>query len=445
MLRIIKHIRKNIYLDIWVVFFFLLAFLIEPLIGMVNGNGFIFNPINQVFNGYIEIIKSPSILITDYVYIGGLGATFFNVGSILLINLFLVKILNIKITGPVYAGLVMICGFSFFGKNIFNTLPIYLGIFIFSIFKKIPFKSFIITLLFSTGISPIVSYCFFGFNLNYYIAIPLGIVIGIVVGFILPAIASHTIIFHEGYNLYNTGFALGIISAVFHAVFEFCGLTVNLASDYDYTTTNIFYLILPVMSLISIVIAFVNDHKVFNKLLALNKTHGRLVSDYIHDFSRETVLLNFGIIGIFLSIIALIFKIPMNGVVFGSALSILGFAGFGMHIKNLLPIWIGAFIAIYVSMLIKNDYSLSISTIIAFIFASGLAPISGKFGFVYGVIAGLMHIVITPIMIDLHGGFDLYNNGFSAGFTAAILSVITEKIFRREKNKDVNRRKSKNM
>ena len=63
MLRIIKHIRKNIYLDIWVVFFFLLAFLIEPLIGMVNGNGFIFNPINQVFNGYIEIIKSTSIFI----------------------------------------------------------------------------------------------------------------------------------------------------------------------------------------------------------------------------------------------------------------------------------------------------------------------------------------------------------------------------------------------
>ena len=277
-LRLIKHIRDNIYLDIWVVFFFFLAFFIEPIIGFVHGNGFIFNPLEQVFKGYVNIIKSPSILITDYVYVGGLGATFFNVASILLINLFLVKRLKIRMTGPVYAGLVMICGFSFFGKNIFNTLPIYFGIFLFSIFKRLPFKSFIITILFSTGISPIVSYCFFGFGFEYYIGIPLGIIVGVIVGFVLPAISSHTIIFHEGYNLYNTGFALGIISLVFYAVFKYCGLEVILASDYDYTTTNVFYLILPIMSFISIGVAFINDYKVFNKYLALMKTHGRLIS-----------------------------------------------------------------------------------------------------------------------------------------------------------------------
>jgi len=444
-LRLIKHIRDNIYLDIWVIFFFFLAFFIEPIIGLISGNGFIFNPLEQVFKGYVNIIKSPSILITDYVYVGGLGATFFNVASILLINLFLVKRLKIRMTGPVYAGLVMICGFSFFGKNIFNTLPIYLGIFLFSIFKRIPFKSFIITILFSTGISPIVSYCFFGFGFEYYKGIPLGIIVGVIVGFVLPAISSHTIIFHEGYNLYNTGFALGIISLVFYAVFKYCGLEVILASDYDYTTTNVFYLILPIMSFISIGVAFINDYKVFNKYLALMKTHGRLISDYVHDFSKETVLFNFGVIGLLLSIIGIIFKIPMNGVVFGSCLSILGFAGFGMHIKNLLPVWVGCFISIYVGMLITGNYDLSISTIIAFIFASGLAPVCGKFGIIFGLVAGVLHIIITPIMINMHGGFDLYNNGFSAGFTAMILCVVAEKILKKEKKKDVSRRKSKDL
>ncbi|MCI8889005.1 MAG: DUF1576 domain-containing protein, partial [Hungatella sp.] len=38
-----------------------------------------------------------------------------------------------------------------------------------------------------------------------------------------PAFASHTIVFHEGYNLYNTGFALGILSAFFYAIFRFAG------------------------------------------------------------------------------------------------------------------------------------------------------------------------------------------------------------------------------
>ena len=312
-------------------------------------------------------------------------------------------------------------------------------------YRKVPFKSFIITILFSTGISPIVSYCFFGFGFEYYIGIPLGILVGIIVGFIIPAFASHTIIFHEGYNLYNTGFALGIVSLVFYSIFTFFNLKVNLALDYDYKTTKVFYLILPTISIISIIISFINDHHVLSKYKALIKTHGRLVSDYIHDFSKETVLLNFGVIGLCLSIIGYIFKIPMNGVVFGSALSILGFAGFGMHIKNVLPVWIGAGITIFISMLVNNDYTLSISTIIAFIFASGLAPVCGKFGFIYGVIAGVMHIIITPVMINMHGGFDLYNNGFSAGFTAAILCVIAERILKKEKKKDVSRRKSKDM
>lgn len=431
--RLMKHIRRNFFLDIWVVFFLVLAFLIEPFRLLIQGQGFIFNPIEQVFKGYLEIIKSPSILITDYVYIGGLGATFFNVASILWINLILIKKLKIRMTGPVYAGLVMICGFSFFGKNLINTLPIYLGIFLFSLYKKVPVKSFVITLLFSTGISPIVSYCFFGFALEYYISIPLGIVVGTIVGFVVPAISSHTIIFHEGYNLYNTGFALGIISAVFYAIFLFCGLEVRTASDYDYSTTNVFYLILPVISAISIGIAIFNDHQVLAKYVALTKTHGRLISDYVREFSIEAVLFNFGTIGFFLTLIAILFKIPMNGVVFGSALSILGFAGFGMHMRNVLPVWIGSILAIYISMLIKGNYNLSISTIIAFIFASGLAPICGKFGFVYGLVGGFMHIVLTPIMINMHGGFDLYNNGFSAGFTAAILCVVAEKIIKKEK------------
>lgn len=431
--RLMKHIRRNFFLDIWVVFFLVLAFLIEPFRLLIQGQGFIFNPIEQVFKGYLEIIKSPSILITDYVYIGGLGATFFNVASILWINLILIKKLKIRMTGPVYAGLVMICGFSFFGKNLINTLPIYLGIFLFSLYKKVPVKSFVITLLFSTGISPIVSYCFFGFGLEFYISIPLGIVVGTIVGFVVPAISSHTIIFHGGYNLYNTGFALGIISAVFYAIFLFCGLEVKTASDYDYSTTNVFYLILPVMSAISMGIAVFNDHQVLAKYIALTKTHGRLISDYVREFSIEAVLFNFGTIGFFLTLIAILFKIPMNGVVFGSALSILGFAGFGMHMRNVLPVWIGSILAIYISMLIKGNYNLSISTIIAFIFASGLAPICGKFGFVYGLVGGFMHIVLTPIMINMHGGFDLYNNGFSAGFTAAILCVVAEKIIKKEK------------
>lgn len=431
--KVMKYLRSNLFLDVLAIFFLILSIIIEPLASLYLGNGFVFHPIDQVFKGYLTIIMSPSILITDYVFVAGLGATFFNVATILYINLFLIRKMKIRMSGPVYAGIIMISGFSFFGKNIFNTLPIYFGIYLFSKYKKIPFKAFIIALLFSTGISPLVSYCFFGFGFPLYYSIPLGILCGTIVGFIIPAFASHTIVFHEGYNLYNTGFALGVLSAIFYAVFTFCNLKVETESLYDYSSSLVFYIILPTLSIISIMIALLNDHHVLRKYRALLKTSGRLVSDYVREFRIETVLFSFGTLGLFLFFICLIFQVPMNGVIFGSILAILGCAGFGLHLKNVLPVWIGAGLTIFISMAIRNDYTLDISTIIAFIFASGLAPISGAYGFVYGLAGGALHIILTPLMIHFQGGFDLYNNGLSAGFEAAILCVIAEKIFIRSK------------
>ncbi len=440
MKRFLDYLHRHFYLDAMIVFFLLISFFIEPFMSLASGHGFIFNPYEQVFKGYWEILKSPSILITDYDFIAGLGATFFNVSTIMIFNLAMVRALKIKMNGPVFAGIVMIAGFSFFGKNIFNTLPIYLGIYLFSLYKRISFRSFIITVLFSTGLSPLVSYAIFGFGLPYAASIPLGIICGMLAGFIIPAFASHTIIFHEGYNLYNTGFALGVISVCFNGIFRLCGLKVQPASLYDYSTSIEFYYILPILCLMAIGIALLRRPKCPISYWSLMKTSGRLITDYAEDYDNETILFNFGCIGLVLFFICLIFRVPLNGVVFGSILSILGFAGYGLHLRNVLPIWLGACLMIVVGMLIRWDFNLTISTVICFIFASGLAPIAGKYGVVYGIIAGALHIVITPLMLDFQGGFDLYNNGFSAGFVAALVTVLADKIIKR---RDGNGRKSK--
>lgn len=430
MKRLLNCLHKHFYLEIIILMFFLLSFFID------------INNIPKVFTGFIDIITEPSILITDYVYIAGLGATFLNVSLTLLINLILIKLLKIEMNGPIFAGFIMIGGFSFFGKNIINTLPIYLGIYLFSKYKKIPFRQFILSILFSTGISPLVSYTMFGFDMSHFISIPLGILCGIIVGFIIPAFSSHTIIFHEGYNLYNTGFALGIISALFYASFRFCGLNVTTVNYYSYDKNIIFYFLLPTISIIPIIIAFLNDKFVYKKYFKLLKTSGRLISDYALEFSNDTVLLNFGILGLTSYIICLIFNVPLNGITFGTILSILGFAGYGLHIRNVLPVWLGCGLTIFIGMIIKNDYTLTISSIMMFFFATGLAPIAGRYGVGYGLLIGVMHIIMTPIMINFQGGFDLYNNGLAAGFEAAIVTVLAEKIFVRRKH---NGRKSKDM
>ena len=58
---------------------------------------------------------------------------------------------------------------------------------------------------------------------------------------------------------------------------------------------------------------------------------------------------------------------------------------------------------------------------LAILFSTCLAPISGMFGWQYGVLAGIIHVSIVCNTGYLHGSLNLYNNGFAAGFTAMIL------------------------
>jgi len=64
----------------------------------------------------------------------------------------------------------------------------------------------------------------------------------------------------------------------------------------------------------------------------------------------------------------------------------------------------------------------TIGPTLSVIFVMGLAPISGQFGIIPGIIAGFLHLLITPLALEFQGGFDLYNNGFAAGFVCAVLA-----------------------
>lgn len=433
MRKVLKYIHNDLYLEVFCGILFILSFCFEP--------------IKDVFIGYGNILKSPSILLTDYIYIGGVGATLLNVASILLFNLIMIKLLKIHMSGPVYCGIIMICGFSFFGKNIINTLPIYAGVYLFSKYKKIPFKSLIISILFSTGISPLISYTIFGSGWQYYISVPVGLLFGLMVGFIIPAYTSHTIVFHEGYNLYNTGFALGILSAVFYGLFLLFNVNVEAVRLYDSSNSKVLYWLLGGISISFILIAVIGDIHVFKKYYNLLKTSGRLISDYNKEFGVEAVMLNFGILGIILTTIFFALNIPLNGILFGGILAALGCSSFGLHLKNGLPIWFGCAIAILIKMAIRGDFTIQIdrdlSMLVAFVFASGLAPICGKYGILYGLAGGFMHMIVAPQTLALQGGFDLYNNGIACGLEASILAVCAERVFNRERKR--NAKKSKNM
>lgn len=407
-MRFIEYFKKSFYLPILALIMIILAF--------------IFNTPKEIFVGYKNILLSSSILTTDYIAIGTLGGALVNAASILILNLVILRLLNLRMSGLIYAALYMILGFSFFGKNILNSLPIYIGIYLYAFLNKIPVKNLVISLLFSSGISPLVSYLIFGFDLAYYISIPLGIGAGIVAGLMVPAISSHTIKFHQGYNLFNVGFSLGIISLAFNGVLRAFNLRASEISILSNDHNLFLYLFVAILALVLLIAGIILNPKSFKMIPDLYKRSGRLVSDYVRDYGVSIVMINQASLLTFEILICLIFKIELNGAIFGTILAVSGFAGAGLHLKNTSFVMLGA---ILMCLITKTNIT-STSIIIGILFSAGVAPIAGRYGIVAGIIAGMLHIAILPLCRSFQGGYDLYNNGFCAGFVACILIAIIE-------------------
>jgi len=104
-------------------------------------------------------------------------------------------------------------------------------------------------------------------------------------------------------------------------------------------------------------------------------------------------------------------------------MTMLGFASFGKHLYNTLFVILGAILASFIFNTLPKD---NITVAIGIFFVSALAPITGQYGIIAGIIAGFMHMLVLPMAMDFQGGFDLFNNGFAAGFVASIVVPIFE-------------------
>jgi hypothetical protein len=78
-------------------------------------------------------------------------------------------------------------------------------------------------------------------------------------------------------------------------------------------------------------------------------------------------------------------------------------------------------IGVFIGSLAKPWDAGDPSAVLAALFGTTLAPIAGRFGWHWGVVAGFIHVSVAQTVGQLHGGLVLYNNGFAAGLVAAIL------------------------
>ena len=385
---------------------------------------FIIESPQSLVSGMMTILVSPSQLFTDYMEIASVGSTLLNVAIMLGISIYSYKKLEIPLNGTVIGSLGMLAGFSFFGKNLFNSIPFMIGVWIYTKVTKQNYRNYVIVGLFGSALGPLISFLAFSGVLPQGWSVLIAYALGIFIGFILPQLSTQFLGFHQGFSLYNVGFTAGIIGMVVLGFMNAFGIEVETRTLTSTQIPLILYQLLIGFCVILIVTSFYLHFKKKEKyhFKLLLKLSGRLPSDFVEMTNLATVTLNMSIIGFILLGYVLMNGGQLNGPIVGSIIGVMSFGAFGNQVKNTVPVLVGIMIGSYLTGVEPT----STSALIAAIFGTTLAPVSGYYGPLAGMIAGFVHITLVSHVVVMHGGLNLYNNGFAGGFVAAVLVPIFE-------------------
>jgi uncharacterized protein YjeT (DUF2065 family) len=193
----------------------------------------------------------------------------------------------------------LMSGFALFGKNIVNILPIFFGGWCYSRVKKESFSTYSSVTLMSTALAPIVSYMA---NDGGYAGIALSIGVGVLIGFVLPPLAAYTYKLQSGMNLYNTGFACGILGMILVPLMISSGKELKTvlywAVGYNLPFGVMITLLCAILIVAGLFFSGNPAWAVWAGYRRLLRTSGRAPSDYLRLFGGGTVMLNMGINGL---------------------------------------------------------------------------------------------------------------------------------------------------
>lgn len=418
------YIRKKLDHPYTVLLFFCLLLIVFA---------FVFDTPANILGGMQKIFMSRGILITDYIELAGQGAALVNASLVGMMSLLLMKITKVTPNGAIIMAVWLNCGFAFFGKNVLNMLPLVLGVWLYATLRREPFSSFALAALLSATLAPIVSEIALGDSFGSFGGSILGVLIGtacgVVIGFVFSPIAAHAVRVHAGYNLYNMGFAGGLISTILVASLYSLGIEVPTslfwASGHN-LSMSIFLYILSAL-LLGLGFFLGKDQSLFKEFKKILRHSGRLVTDF-YLLHKNSIYINMGLLCALSTTLVLVLGGELNGPTIGGILTVTGFGCFGKHPKNIAPILLGALLSSWAN---KWDVT-SPANMLAILFSTCLAPVAGQFGALWGIAAGFLHVLLVHHIGYLSNGLNLYNNGFAAGFVVLFLLPIMS-AFRREK------------
>jgi hypothetical protein len=374
----------------------------------------------EVLRGLAAIVTTRDALLTDYFGVGGIGAACVNAGLLTLCACLVYRLSHAKIGGGAVACLFLVLGFGLFGKNLLNIWPIVLGVWLYARFRREPFASHVNTAFFGAALAPIFTEILFASTLPLAIRLPLAAGTALLAGFILAPVAAQLFKAHMGFSLYNMGFTAGIIGTVIVAMYKSYGFVPDPVMIWTTGNNRLLGGFLLAIFASMVAIGYVLDRSLPSGLRRIMGETGQSPTDFVALAGFGPALANMGLAGALGAAYVVLIGGDLNGPVVGAILTIVGFAAFGKHPRNILPILAG----VYLGSLAKPWSAADPSITLAALFGTTLAPIAGRFGWHWGLVAGVVHSSAAMSVGWLHAGLNLYNNGFAAGIVASVLAPV---------------------
>lgn len=342
-----------------------------------------------------------------------------------------------KAGAPSVLGFLLTMGFGFWGITILNMWFGVLGVLLYCLIKKEAPGKHANSMLFSTALSPLYADLMFRYpDLSEHVfswaGLGYAIAVGVVVGFLIPATLAHSPKTHKGYSLYSAAMTVGIISFFLRGIlYTVPGVEIpagNAAETMKIASLSICNIFCIAFFAICVIVSLLMGTKP-KDYWNLMKHSGHGV-DYIDAFGNGTFLMNVGVYGLFIMAYYNLIGTNFNAVALGCVFCMLAGCCSGSHPRNVWPCMLGYAIASYgMKLLIGADYAFVLNNqtiVIGLCFCSALSPIAGTYGWFWGAIASILHYFLVRCVPDLHGGFLLYNGGFTACLVCVMFIPVLE-------------------
>ncbi|MBR2825714.1 MAG: DUF1576 domain-containing protein [Solobacterium sp.] len=383
---------------------------------------------------------------------GNIGVPFINAGILLIIVMLSYLFTGTNINGGTIAAAFMVYGFGFCGKTLWNVWPLFFGVIIHALVNKKKVNTVTGLAWFSAALSPMVSLLTFytqfdgkstlgevaqlnGFGLG------LGIVLGLIAGYLVAVFAGFLPEKHNGLTLYNAGMAAGLTGFFIFSLMKTLGIAHG-GPSHEYPNINN-------LALASCIAALLLYLLVAGLLITSKERSGidlivtkKYAGSAVEQFGFGPTLANMAVCG-FLCLLYWFLTRTANahGPLFACLFTVVGFASNGISVRTMVPIMCGVYLtsiivggtqgALQGKSFIESafNYVGTKNMLIAAIFGCGMAPVVYKHGALVGFLAGVMHSILVPNTGVLHGWMNLYNNGFCIGlvvtfFVPAVLVLL---------------------